>query len=170
MPLKQCGIVSFGTIAQRSFICISAPTATGRGLSNVSMEQSTSWQCLQITVWVTWQAVGPSICAEFCAQTQRVLCKDSHENSAWSAGDWDAAQRREAAAPGAEEDEGELFGDFEDVETGDIPWTLPAEHYQKQQKLPSLQCSAAVAELAAPEALQYMHMAAAAVSSFQAVG
>jgi hypothetical protein len=35
------------------------------------------------------------------------------------AGDWEAAQRREDAAPGAEGDEHEVFGDFEDVETGD---------------------------------------------------
>ena len=42
----------------------------------------------------------------------------SHGNSTWGAGDWDAAQRRDAVAPGAEDDEGDMFGDFEDVETG----------------------------------------------------
>lgn len=36
------------------------------------------------------------------------------------AGDWEAAQRREEAEPGAEDDEDEVFGDFEDVETGKL--------------------------------------------------
>lgn len=64
----------------------------------------------------TTRGSWPNACSQFASLSG---LHSEHSNVVSGAGDWEAAQRREDAEPGADDGD-DAFGEFEDIETGEL--------------------------------------------------